>query len=253
MRILLLLCVGVLGISAYGAPSGVDRERAFFRALELFETAKSPDDFRQSAAAFESMLADGSHNSAVYYNIGNAYVRAGDFGKAINAYRKARIFRPRDPFLEANLRHALSLAPGRLPEQPAPWWRNIVFWSDWLSYGEKFQAALAAILLAFVVACALLRWPLRAGNWIVAGLLVAALLLSVDAGIAYDAVHHPRRAVVVQETVARKGNGPSYEPAFDQPLKDGAEFTITERRGEWVFGHFEGVGDGWLRQEAIAQ
>ena len=54
----------------------------------------------------------------MYYNLGNAYFRAGEYGRAIAAYRKAKPYRPRDPYLEANLRQALSVAPGRLPEPP---------------------------------------------------------------------------------------------------------------------------------------
>src|SRR4051812_16555475 len=98
------------------------RGRTFVRALELFDTAKSPADYRQSAALLESLLADGYRNGAVYYNLGNAYFRAGEYGRTIAAYRKAKPFRPRDPYLEANLRQALSMAPGHLPEPPVPWW-----------------------------------------------------------------------------------------------------------------------------------
>ena len=80
-----------------------------------------------------------------------------------------------------------------------------------------------------------------------------ALCLSVDAGLTYLAVAQSRRGVVVTETVARKGMGEKYEPAFDQPLKDGAEFTIVSRQDQWVLGHFEGIGDGWLKPGAVAE
>jgi tetratricopeptide (TPR) repeat protein len=253
--LLVCLCgaVSVRAATENASAGGMDRERGFIRALSLFDAAKTPDEFRQSAAAFEALLADGTQNGAIYYNLGNAYVRAGDMGRAIAAYRKARVFRPRDPFLEANLKHALSLAPGRLSDPPKPWWNGMFFWSDWLSCGEKFHALLGCFLMAFLLACARLRWPLRGAAWGVAGLIVVATLLSVDAAITYDQINNSRRAVVVQETVARKGNSASYEPAFDQPLKDGAEFTIIECRGDWVFGRFDGVGDGWLRQEVITR
>ena len=83
-------------------------------ALEVFDAAKTPADYRESADLLESLLADGFRNGAVYYNLGNAYFRAGEYGRAIAAYRKAKPYRPRDPYLEANLRQALSVAPGRL-------------------------------------------------------------------------------------------------------------------------------------------
>src|ERR1700678_3289368 len=83
------------------------RERTFVHALEVFDAAKAPDDYRESAALLESLLADGFKNGAVFYNLGNAYFRAGEYGRSIAAYRKAKPYRPRDPYLEANLRQVL--------------------------------------------------------------------------------------------------------------------------------------------------
>ena len=80
-------------------------------------------------------------------------------------------------------------------------------------------------------------------------MLCVAAILGLDAWLADRAVESPQRGVVTAETVARKGIGESYEPAFDQPLKDGAEFTVLMENGDWVFGHFEGIGDGWLKRE----
>src|SRR5271169_3657453 len=107
------------------------RERTFVRALEVFDAAKTQADYRESASLLESLLADGFQNGAVYYNLGNAYFRAGEFGRSIAAYRKAKPYRPRDPYLDANLRQALTVAPGRMLESPTPWWKHVLFWSGW--------------------------------------------------------------------------------------------------------------------------
>ena len=50
----------------------------------------------------------------MYYNIGNARVKAGDYGRAILAYRKAKLFRPRDPWHTAALNWAAANATTRL-------------------------------------------------------------------------------------------------------------------------------------------
>ena len=239
---------GVLPGMALAAEPGA-RQRTFVRALEVFDAAKSPREYRESAALLESLLADGLRSGAVYYNLGNAYYRAGEYGRAIAAYRKARPYRPRDPYLEANLRQARSVAPGRLPQPPTPWWKHVFFWSDWLSFPEKAYGASAAVVVAAVVAGAAQFFRRGRAYGISAALLATGAVLALDAALAYSDVTATRHGVVITETIARKGIGKDYEPAFDQPLKDGAEFTVLSENRDWIFGHFEGIGDGWLRRE----
>jgi tetratricopeptide (TPR) repeat protein len=229
------------------------RERTFLRALEVFDAAKLPQDYRESAALLESLLADGFRSGAVYYNLGNAWFRAGEYGRAIAAYRKAKPYRPRDPYLDANLRQALSVAPGRLAAPPPSWWMHVLFWSGWLSYPEKIYATFGCFSLAALAALAGLILRRSRAYWLSAALVLTAAVLGIDAGLAYADVHWSRRAVVTGETIARKGIGKDYEPAFDQPLKDGAEFTILSENGDWIFGHFANIGDGWLRRENVAR
>ncbi len=244
----------VLFTSSYAAAvEPGKRERTFLRALEVFDAAKTPADYRESAALLESLLADGYRNGSVYYNLGNAWFRAGQYGRAIATYRKAKPYRPRDPYLDANLKQALSVAPGSLPEPPPPWWKHVLFWSGWLSFPEKAYGAFALFLLAAMAASAALFFRRPRAYWLGAAFAALAAVLSVDAGLAYADLHWSQHAVVTGETVARKGIGKDYEPAFDQALKDGAEFTVLSESGDWVFGHFEGIGDGWLRSEFVAR
>ena len=248
-----LVCAAVaLSAASFAGESGV-RERTFVRALEAFDKAKTPDDFRQSAALFESLIADDYQNGAVYYNVGNAFMRSGDYGRAIVAYRKAKVYRPRDPCLDANLRQALSVAPGRLPDPPVAWWRNIFFWSGWVSYPDKFRFALGAWAAgALLATLGLLLRSRRTYTFCGVALFVAALL-SVDAAVGYCDANLSQHAVIISETTARKGNGLNWDPAFNQPLKDGAELTIKERRGEWVRGEFGSIGEGWVPQKCVAE
>jgi tetratricopeptide (TPR) repeat protein len=244
----LIALIHLLAAHAFATGPGT-RERTFVRALEVFDAARSPEDYRKSAALLESLVADGFRNGAVYYNLGNAYYRAGEYGRSIAAYRKAKPYRPRDPYLEANLRQALSSAPGRLPEPPPPWWRHVLFWSGWLSFPEKVYASFTAFMLAGLIASAALLLHRPRAYWISVALIIVAAVMSLDTGLSYSDVVGARHGVVTHETIARKGIGKDYEPAFDQPLKDGAEFTVLSERGDWIFGHFEGIGDGWLRRE----
>ena len=225
------------------------RERTFVRSLELFESAQTNDDYRASARELESLLEDGYRNGAVYYNLGNACFRAGEFGRAILNYRKAKPYRPRDPYLSANLQQALAAAPGRLPESPRPWWTHVLFWTDWISFPAKAAVTCIGLSLAAMMLATGVFFRVPRLHAISTGLLVFSIAFGIDVTLTSDDVTDSHRAVITGETVARKGTGLSYEPAFDQPLKDGAEFQILSETPDWIFGHFEGIGDGWIRKE----
>lgn len=245
-------CLCWITLSASAADTG-SREQKFLRALEVFDNAKSPDDYRESAHVLESILEDGYRNGAVYYNLGNAYFRAGEYGRAILNYRKAKPYRPRDPYLIANLEQALAAAPGRLPEVSPPWWKHVLFWTDWFSYPSKVNLLFWGLSLAAVLTMASVWF--RTSRLIVPIVIfiMFALAIGIDATITDPGRIDAQRAVITGETSARKGTGNSYEAAFDQPLRDGAEFQVLSETSGWTFGHFEGVGNGWVRNEFVAR
>ena len=235
------------------ADTAGDRQGDFLRSLELFDIAKSPEDFRESAKVLESIVADGFCNGVVYYNLGNAYYRAGDFGRAILNYRKAKLYRPRDPLLEANLQQALASAPGKIAEPPKPWWQHVMFWQEYLSHPARVATALISFALAPILAFVSFLFCRRRLLWLAGGMTAMALLFTLDVGLNSPERFSASRAVITGETVARKGIGKDYEPAFDAPLKDGAEFVILDETSGWTFGHFAGIGDGWVRNEFVAR
>jgi tetratricopeptide (TPR) repeat protein len=248
-----LLPALLIAASAGASEEKGSRERSFIRALEVFDQAKSADDYRQAAELFESLNAEQFENGAAFYNAGNARMRAGDYGRAIANYRKAKLYRPRDSFLDANLRLALSLAPGRLPEAPQPSWKHVLFWSDWLSFPEKFYLPFGVFCIGIAIATTGLMLRKKKAYWFSGAAVLIAAVISIETGLAYTQITGAPHAVVIAETTARKGTGERWEPAFTQPLRDGAEFTIVDRSGEWVLGHFEGIGDGWLPKNAIVE
>ena len=228
-------------------------QEQFQAAQAKFESAQSPADFLETAKMFEGILGKGIESGVVRFNLGNAYFRANEFGRSILNYRKAKLLMPTNPYVQANLEQAISLSPGRLPGGSGTGWKNFLFWSDWLtpsaktwvgSVGMSSVAVIGLLSVWFRMA-----W-LRFGG--IAIFLLSGLILW-DAWSVQQEIGHSRLGVIVAETVARKGTGDDYAPAFDQPLRDGAEFTVLSETSNWTFGRFEGVGDGWIRNEFVAR
>ncbi len=235
------------------AQESINRQQEILRFNSLFDAAKSPDEFRESAKILEALVEEGVHNGAIFYNLGNAYYRAGDFGKAILNYRKAKPFRPRDTLLEANLRQALLVAPGKLPEAAQPWWSLMLFWTEIIAYPTRVLIALGLLSLSPMLGLLAVLCRHRGLGVLAGSIAIAGLLFTTDAALNSPDSTRVRRAVITGETTARKGIGKDYEAAFDSPLKDGAEFEVIQETSGWTFGHFDGIGDGWVRNEFVAK
>ena len=117
--VLLSLVAGSLAASS-GCGGRVDPTMfsQFQRAQEAFDQAQQPDEFLRVAALYQEMLDTGLVSGAVLYNQGNAFMRAGQRGRALACYRQAVRYRPRDPYLAANLNYALGSVATSTAEGP---------------------------------------------------------------------------------------------------------------------------------------
>src|SRR5262249_50947196 len=93
---------------------------AFDAANKLYEQGK----FNEAASAYEKLVQSGQVSAALYFNLGNAFFKAGQVGRAIAEYRRAEQLTPRDPDLRANLQFARKQIQG--PTLAASRWH------DWL-------------------------------------------------------------------------------------------------------------------------
>src|SRR5438552_16860049 len=71
------------------------------------EFAKANQDyaaghFKEAIDEYESLVRSGQWSANLFYDLGNAYFRAGDFGRAILNYERALALEPRHPETQAN-------------------------------------------------------------------------------------------------------------------------------------------------------
>src|SRR4051812_16202189 len=61
-------------------------------------------DFKAAIADYEELVRSGQDTPNVFYNLGNAFFREKDFGRAILNYERALALDPQHPEAQANLR-----------------------------------------------------------------------------------------------------------------------------------------------------
>jgi len=107
-QIIKMLCIALIcfGVFTFVPQKAVaDPTETFIDALKDYKAG----NFKQSARKFEAIAQKNIKNPYLYYNIGNAYLKAKDTGYAILWYERAKILAPGDPDLNYNLEYANSL------------------------------------------------------------------------------------------------------------------------------------------------
>ncbi|MBN1256338.1 MAG: hypothetical protein JXA52_01385 [Planctomycetes bacterium] len=215
-----------------------EANKLFRQANEVAQqdSAKAQELYSRAVQRYELIVREGEiHNGKLYYNIGNAYFRMGDLGRAILNYRRAGRYLTGDENLFQNLKYARSLRADKIEEkQETKVLKTLLFWhydfssrTRTLTFAITFALFWLGMILRLVSAKAIPGWIL-----VVVG-VVALLFLS---SLAYEnlAAESNRAGVVVAEEVTgRKGDGETYQPSFKEPLHAGTEFTLVEKRGDW--------------------
>src|SRR5215468_12575769 len=144
--------------------------RAFEQALTSPTPEAAQDYYRQAIAGYEQLISAGIHNAKLYYNLGNAYFRLNDLGRAILHYRRGLRLEPGNRQLQANVSYARSRRMDQIDVSSQHSLRHqLFFWQNELSVPTQWTLALVGYCLVWGCAFAHLFWRRAALLWGVAG------------------------------------------------------------------------------------
>lgn len=213
----------------------------FDQANKLYEEGK----FSEAAAAYQKLIEAGSSAPALFFNLGNAFFKAGQPGRAVLWYRRAEALAPRDPDVKANLQY---IRKNVSSTGSTMGWR---VWLRTLSLNEWTTLTVVAAWLWFGL-LAVREWKpglrpslrgLTAGSGVAVLLLTAALFLAWQ-----DEFRNQPAVIVVSEAVVRRGPLDESQSYFH--LRDGAEVTVLDQKDNWLQVS-DGMRVGWVRRAQV--
>ncbi|HEV7731089.1 MAG TPA: BatD family protein [Candidatus Binatia bacterium] len=240
---LLLLGLGAGVVVAADGPAG-----DFFRGNALYADGR----YAEAAAAYEQVAAGGVGSAPLWFNLGNAWLKAGDVGRAIAAYERARRLAPRDPDVQANLRFAREEAKVEAVAPPLAA-RLLVPLAFWATSDELLVLASVAWWVLWLLLAAGRLWP-RQQRAATRAAIVAGLVLVIAGSAAawrISAVDARQAAVVTagKDVTVRFEPSESGTAHFEAP--PGTLLDVLGVRDAWVqVARDDGVR-GWIERSAL--
>ncbi|MGE3180451.1 MAG: hypothetical protein AB7N71_02395 [Phycisphaerae bacterium] len=249
-------------LSAHAEPLSHSRQNEILQtSLTAFDEgiAQFRDDpnaaqknFRAAIDGFEALTAAGVESAALRYNLGNAYFRANDLGRAVLNYRRALENDPNHARARANLDFVRArVAPHLSDTGNAGIWKSLSFLNVSLSAQTRlWLCALAGIVgWGALLLRARRRAPALMGVGIVGALIAMTLASSLWWQISDRTTRPP--AVVVQDNVTiRLGRGDGSDPAMREPLGPGVELRVLQTRAGWLEVKLANGLEGWIPESA---
>lgn len=253
---LLLLGLLLLGTTLLAPKVSADGE-AMAAANQLYQVG----NYHEAGRIYEQLISQGVQDSTVYYNLGNAYYRQNDLGRAIVNYQRAALLNPRDAQIQANLdlvREQAGIVLGlenALANVPGPLGIVVDATGNWLTVNETAVLALAFWFLAGLF---ILGWrglePGR-GKSIFRMVTVLALLLfvftSLSLGTRIYAEQTLPGGVVIAPSVA-VSTEPGEQFITGYSLQSGTEVSVAETDGNWARLVVPGdSAESWIPLDAV--
>jgi len=217
-------------------------------------------DYPGAIAAFEQLDRQGVKSAELDFNLGNAYFRRGELGRAMWAWQRALELDSDHDDARFNLEQARKLANRRVQDKLEgadrdPWWVRLV--NQWAPSTETWLFVIT--YLGFFTALALrLRARRRAAGdegptWgALAAILGVAAALSATLLVGRATLARLPYAVVLPDEVAvKEGADPNYRTSFT--VHAGLRVRLLEHDQDWVRVRLSNGLEGWVREPDVGR
>jgi len=242
-RLAILVAVFLLFFPLATAVEASETARSFIEGTEAYRSG----DWPRAIAIFEAIAARGVDNGQLDYNLGNAYLKNDDIGRALLWYERALQHIPDDPDLRFNYDYALTLTKDERGMQASPLLQIVFFWKYQLSPASVRWAALLLNAIFWISLTALMVRRKHLLRPTVVLLALASILFSATAVFNYVERSHIRHAVILPAEVAvRSGFSDSATQLF--LLHAGTKVRVERESDTHLMVRYTADKIGWVKK-----
>lgn len=244
MRAILFITILLISPFSFSNISILDKADSAYQAHEYIEAIN----------LYTQIISEQKQSASLYYNLGNAYFKNNELGKAIWAYQKAKKINPKNNDISYNLNFASSLTKDRIEQSST----GISKWVAKVFYGHdiNFWSIIAFIILVTSVLAFYLYKITIPKNQRGVYLLISIISVSLFISTFTIAIAHKKHistinSGIVIAPVTKVRTAPSTKDATAFELHEGAKFKFKQTKGDW-YRIEVGKNEGWvLKEEAL--
>jgi tetratricopeptide (TPR) repeat protein len=198
--------------------------------------------FKEAISGYEALVRAGQWSATLFYDLGNAYFRTGDFGHAILNYERALALDRHHPEATANLQIARDEA--RALELQQSWPERYLRFAGVNQY--SITAAIAFWLAMFAVVMLIFARRRSATMIVTLGLCLLISALSTYAVYALERGSGGYALAIVtgKDVQARLATADTANSVLALP--PGSEVKILSTRGDWIYAALPNNLRGWI-------
>ncbi|MBF6627355.1 MAG: tetratricopeptide repeat protein [Proteiniphilum sp.] len=234
---------GTLTESLSASAAAAYRQQDYKRSAELYETLVSQ--------SIESDMV----SSEIYYNLGNAYFRDNQLGKAILNYERALLLDPGDGDIRHNLRFARNRTEDRIDAA------GNLFFTNWFMavrniYSSNRWAAIGIVLFLLLLVCVAVflfvryLWARKTAFYCGIVLFLLVIVTNIFAFSQKRERLERESAIVMTGAVMVKAS-PDQNSNQLFELHEGTKVKIRNSDSNWYEIEIANGSVGWLSQETV--
>ncbi|MFD1552372.1 hypothetical protein DNU06_10930 [Putridiphycobacter roseus] len=220
--------------------------------LEKGDSAYAAQNYEVAIQAYTSILGNQFHSASLYYNLGNAYLKNNELGKAIWSYQKANKIKPGDEDILFNLDYASGLTKDKIEQRSSgiSKWMAKLFYGKPINYWAYFGIGFALITcLFFYFYKTQTKKNIKALYFLFAGISMVLMLLAIGIGMAQKShITTNTNAIIIQPVVKVK-TAPNEAESIAFELHEGARVELIKSEGDWININVN-KNQGWVLKSA---
>ncbi|WP_281541650.1 tetratricopeptide repeat protein [Maribacter aestuarii] len=217
--------------------------------------AYNEGEFKKAIELYETILEDGQHSAALYYNLGNSYYKLNEIASSIYYYEKALLLSPNDPEILNNLGYAQNMTLDAIDTMPETGLSRIykmatnrLSFDQWAYVGVFFMFLFVILYILFYYSqySSRKRWAFI-GSFIA---LFIAIVAVVFAYIQYDDFNKNQPAIVFADEVGINAE-PNNKSDEVFVLHAGTKVNVLDELNDWKKIRIADGKTGWITSENI--